>query len=559
MGAILWYPPGIDSAEDPEVGPDNGPRRGTIPNPTNEGWTLAPKPKLDQEAGPVRTRPSQFSMTDDPKSARTVGSCLVSQSLRAFDALPNVPADTSRQSHRDHVQKSFYAGMYTHGGISALRATHAESIKTFTALILAVHPKQIFTSLVVLDGSQNSLHRDSRNACVPNLVIPLTSFSGGELFLEKPERTLRGEIIPFIEGAVAFDARHVHHGGLPSPDRRVVLIAYCLQGASRLNAQNRKLLTELGFCLPTAEPRFATGFPDLRPLGFRPQPVPDALPALRCRKLLFIELCSGSGGLSAAFRSFGLSGVGDRPRWEPPSAHGSHPLFRSSLRQFVVLPPANGHVACNPVGAHCTSLRDGQGTWTPAAAKRVASNWPPGLSETDQSRTANFCMWLRHQVAKHDLPTHFCVENPLRSYMWMIPEFVELKPHCLHLAYDVCMHGGDRDKRQMLWTSLPELQALAVTCDRSHPHRPWGQTASGSFVTTSETEYPPWPDANLHHDLVQGFRLIGDEQPSGIFPVEPKPALASIEEFWERALLVKHALWQKVADSPLLPGPVRGY
>ena len=204
-------PPGIDSAEDPEVGSDNEPRRGTIPNPTDEGWTLAPRPKLDQEAGPVRTRPSQFSTTDDPTSARTVGSCLVSQSLHAFDALPNVPADTSRQSHRDHVQKSFYAGMYTHGGISALRATcreHAESIKTFTALILAVHPKQIFTSLVVLDGSQNSLHRDSRNACVPNLVTPLTSFSGGELFLEKPdgelhtvgERTLRGEIIPFTEG-----------------------------------------------------------------------------------------------------------------------------------------------------------------------------------------------------------------------------------------------------------------------------------------------------------------------------------------------------------------------
>ena len=316
-------PPGIDSAEDPEVGSDNEPRRGTIPNPTDEGWTLAPRPKLDQEAGPVRTRPSQFSTTDDPKSARTVGSCLVSQSLHAFDALPNVPADTSRQSHRDHVQKSFYAGMYTHGGISALRTTcreHAESIKAFTALILAVHPKQIFTSLVVLDGSQNSLHRDSRNACVPNLVIPLTSFSGGELFLEKPdgelhtvgERTLRGEIIPFTEGPVAFDARHVNHGGLPSPDRRVVLIAYCLQGASRLNAQNRKLLTELGFCLPTAEPivqtlpRFATGFPDLRPLGFRPQPVPSALPALRCRKLLFIELCSGSGGLSAAFRTLGF-------------------------------------------------------------------------------------------------------------------------------------------------------------------------------------------------------------------------------------------------------------
>ena len=59
-----------------------------------------------------------------------------------------------------------------------------------------------------------------------------------------------------------------------------------------------------------------------------------------------------------------------------------------------------------------------------------------------------------------------------------------------------------------------------------------------------------WPDGNLHQDLVQGFRLIGDEQPSGIFPVEPKPALASVDEFWERSLLVKHALWQKVVESP---------
>ena len=74
--------------------------------------------------------------------------------------------------------------------------------------------------------------------------------------------------------------------------------------------------------------------------------------------------------------------------------------------------------------------------------------------------------------------------------MWMMPEFVELKPHCLHLAYDVCMHGGDRDKHQMLWTSLPELQALPVSCDRSHQHRPWGQTPSGSFATASETECP---------------------------------------------------------------------
>ena len=106
------------------------------------------------------------------------------------------------------------------------------------------------------------------------------------------------------------------------------------------------------------------------------------------------------------------------------------------------------------------------------------------------TRAANFCLSLHRQTAEHGLHTHFCVENPLRSYMWMIPEFIELEQHCLHLAYDVCMHGRDRDKHQMLWTSMPELQVLAVCCDLSHPHRPWGQTPSGSFATASETEYP---------------------------------------------------------------------
>ena len=129
--------------------------------------------------------------------------------------------------------------------------------------------------------------------------------------------------------------------------------------------------------------------------------------------------------------------------------------------------------------------------------------WPlglPGLTEADQARVdsanaiyvraANFCLWLREQAAKHGLLSHFCVENPLRSYMWLIPEFVRLKPQCLHIAYDVCMHGGDRDKHQVLWTSMGELKALGVSCDRSHPHRPWGHTPSGAFATATETEYP---------------------------------------------------------------------
>ena len=143
--------------------------------------------------------------------------------------------------------------------------------------------------------------------------------------------------------------------------------------------------------------------------------------------------------------------------------------------------------------------------------------WPlglPGLNKADQARVdsanaiyvraANFCLWLREQAAQHGLPSHFCVENPLRSYMWMIPEFVRLKPQCLHIAYDVCMHGGDRDKHQMLWTSMGELQALEsavivhIHIDRggarllAHSQRPLRKSTPLCFALVS-LRPQPWP------------------------------------------------------------------
>ena len=82
----------------------------------------------------------------------------------------------------------------------------------------------------------------------PNLVMPLTRFSGGELFLEKPDgephtvggRTVCGELVFLNEGPVTFDARDVSHGGLPSPDLRVVLLAYCLRDTKAEGLQRQR-------------------------------------------------------------------------------------------------------------------------------------------------------------------------------------------------------------------------------------------------------------------------------------------------------------------------------
>ena len=86
-------PPGIDSAEDPEAGSNNGPRPGTIPNPTNEGWTLAPQSRLEQEAGPVLhnfRRLMTRSLQEQLGHALSVSPCVP---LTRCLTCPLIPAD----------------------------------------------------------------------------------------------------------------------------------------------------------------------------------------------------------------------------------------------------------------------------------------------------------------------------------------------------------------------------------------------------------------------------------------------------------------------------------
>eukprot|EP00972_Heterocapsa_arctica_P044109 6511319-Heterocapsa_arctica.AAC.1 len=55
------------------------------------------------------------------------------------------------------------------------------------------------------------------------------------------------------------------------------------------------------------------------------------------------------------------------------------------------------------------------------------------------------------------------------------------------------MHGGDRDKLTTFRVNFDEASALAVRCDGSHTHKPWGVVRDQSrwkFATAEETAYP---------------------------------------------------------------------
>ena len=536
----VWQPtPGAANAEVQSLPRDSPKLSGgsdASRQPNLQALRIAPAP----EGGAT---PKQSSSS--PKSATLL------HAIETFDSLPDVAVSRTPHAVRDKVQKSFYSGMYRRGPLVGLRSSVAqfpEAVKVFTRLIAEVSPTHQFSSFVILEGSEMGIHRDAQNACLPNLVIPLTRFEGGELAVADPEghvvshggQSFRARLCDLGRGPIAFNAQGLQHAVMPFKGRRLVLIAYCLKNVASLDRASCRALRTLGFRLPAKEPpprtlpAVVTGFPDLRlsgcsspsPSGHPASPGPAlqeaaasegppgpstamrdsaALPAVRPQKLMFLELCCGSAGLSAAFRALGFQvlAVHHPGNRHVPLVHCVHLDLRlesswSYLRRLVQARQVFLIHVAPPCGT-ASRARDipikGQPS-PPALRSEAFPAGLPGLSPSWQAkvdsansiyrRAARFCAWLLEEVPH----THFCVENPARSCLWLLPEFLDLRPRCSVVPYDACMHGGARAKHQELWTSLPELSALARQCDNSHPHRPWGILPSGDFSTADEAEYP---------------------------------------------------------------------
>ncbi len=87
----------------------------------------------------------------------------------------------------------------------------------------------------------------------------------------------------------------------------------------------------------------------------------------------------------------------------------------------------------------------------------------PGLEGTDlvKVQKANILAAFACDIAvwclSHDI--FFNIENPARSYLWMLPGFRKLakKKRVVRVEFHACMHGSERDKRTALLTNMKEL------------------------------------------------------------------------------------------------------
>ena len=157
-----------------------------------------------------------------------------------------------------------------------------------------------YSSLAVHVDVKSGLHRYAQNREGPNLIVPLSRFSGGELWFQTSEGvetsesdpSMTGRLIPIADGPAFLMDPSVPHETRDWTETRVVLIAYSVLGSERLASDMSKVIEPLGF---STAPQGLGPFPvslDPRPpppLGHPPAEVSREVPK-SVSDMFFVEI-----------------------------------------------------------------------------------------------------------------------------------------------------------------------------------------------------------------------------------------------------------------------------
>ena len=173
-----------------------------------------------------------------------------------------LPKEVSPRDPDGRIPSSFSTGAYNKGGLTGLRKAVPDFPTVTRCLVKFVEkawPQHVYSTLGIYDNVCTSLHRDSRNASFDNLIIPLTEFGGGHLWIQDDSGTVpqvhnssevMGTPVPIPREGLRFNAREVMHCTMPWTGRRLILVAFTVSKTDDLKLHEMELLHDLGFPLP---------------------------------------------------------------------------------------------------------------------------------------------------------------------------------------------------------------------------------------------------------------------------------------------------------------------
>ena len=137
---------------------------------------------------------------------------------------------------------------------------HRSVCALLNGLVRKLCPEHRWTSLVVSLNSLVSPHVDAQNARLPSLLVGLSHYKGGQLWIQHEqgtdfeecgEKLLPGVAYTTSMNCILFPAATALHGVRPWSDGdRVVLAAFTIGQHRFLSPVERGVLLELGFQLP---------------------------------------------------------------------------------------------------------------------------------------------------------------------------------------------------------------------------------------------------------------------------------------------------------------------
>ena len=388
----------------------------------------------------------------------------------------------ARGGHSDE-EFSWSTGAYVHGGVHGSRQ-HVHQFPVTSAFLAKVfkelHPRLPFTTLVLTRDVKTSLHLDANNALgYDNGLVKVSPFRGGGLWVRTKEGTvpcpgdpsLLGCIVDFTHSVLTFDP-HCKHLTLPwSQGPRVVLIGFVVKAPEAIPSKDADLLVRMGFNLPCQDTvtSLSQSGPSAGSFGLQPKPTYSVRASPRGAPL-FIQLCAGSGLLSATLKNHAVESLavdfhGNKAR---PYVHivgldltlpASWEYLGTVLRTRHVV-----HVHASPP----------TGTTKPSRAQPVLRNssHPWGTPQLDsaslgrlQSANRIFIQLAEFLECARELKVPFSVEHPQSSWLWKLPPFAALLKNLSSVSLFRKAAAG-RPQSLQLAVSGRDLSSLAVA-DRS--------------------------------------------------------------------------------------------
>ena len=429
-------------------------------------------------------------------------------------------------------------------GLRKACSSHPMSVRVINSFITFMSPNFVHSSFVLIDGIASEAHCDVLNSLLPNIVIPVTSFQGGDLRVECPlgsDSIMRDGIevpaarLPVSRGPAAFSASQCLHEVLPFQGRRLVVAAYTLKACARLSAEHSATLRQLGFRLPSPEalwhasvftPRMlclseaqAACLPSVVEASSLAPPVcsasvEGALGSSSCEQdsvlavqdvpqhlfhgRFFLDLCSGAEApVTKAMRALGAD------CFEPLDIiHGAHcDLLSDDCFDRLLGLSASGLIGAALAAPPCgdfSMLKMRPGGPAPLRTPQepdgcLSNNWSQAIRAQNSALLHDRC----HELLSRIAAAGGCVvfEQPPSSMAYRnqnVQRWLKATtPFVIQVA--ACEHELDVAKHWMFSSNRPGILELASTC--CHPpgsHKPiWGKRASdGSFLSRLTAQYP---------------------------------------------------------------------